>query len=68
MEISQKFAEQQMLLHKTEFDKWLKIYNSFEETPKRKRLTKKEQEAIVEAKIKSHFFKINKRRAERDRK
>lgn len=68
MEISQKFAEQQMLLHKTEFEKWKKIYESFGEKPKKKGLTKKEEDAIMTAKIDAYLFKINKRLAERNRK
>lgn len=68
MEISQKFAEQQMLLHKTEFEKWLKIYNSFEENPKKKKLNKKEEEAIAWAKIETHFLKYRKRRTGGDKK
>ncbi len=35
METSKEFPEKQMLLHKTEFEKWRKIYESFEENPKK---------------------------------
>lgn len=68
MEISQKFAEQQMLLHKTEFEKWKKIYESFGEKSKRKVLTNKEQDAIMTAKIKAYYNKLNLRHAARDKK
>lgn len=59
MEISKEFAEKEMQLHKSEYEKWSKIYNSIV-APEKKRLTKKEKELIETNNLISVFHKRRK--------